>query len=79
MTRPQNGRRIKPSAMSRMEKSIEDNRDKTEWFTYMIFKDGIPFYCEEEQATALAQIERLNRDIGFPRYEVKRVKVSSEL
>lgn len=72
-------RRIKPSALSRIEKSIEDNSLVTEWFVFMVFKDGLPFYCEQDGELAVSQVERMNIDAGVNRYRVQKVKVMSEL
>lgn len=69
-------RRIKPSALSRIEKSLADNEKVTEWFTNIVFKDGLPFYCEADGELAAAQVERMNKDAGVARYQVRRVKVS---
>lgn len=77
MSNKQKERRIKPSALSRIEKSIEDNSLVTEWFVFMVFKDGLPFYCEQEGEIATSQVERMNKDAGMNRYRVQRVKVMS--
>ena len=68
-------RKIKPFALEMIQKSIKENETVSEWFVYMVFKDGLPFYCEADGNLANEQVIRMNKDSGFGRYQVRRVKV----